>query len=98
VVTETTDVRLRIVQSEFDEGFDSGWHTHPGPVIVQVQEGLFKIYQDGCEPIAVHEGESYIEVPLVPVRAVAKGRIRWTTSQILPDGEAAQEPSVPPCQ
>ncbi|MCA1563271.1 MAG: hypothetical protein LC804_24470, partial [Acidobacteria bacterium] len=83
VVVDTTNVRLRIVQSEFENGFDSGWHTHPGPVIVQVQEGNFKIYQGGCEPIVVHAGDSYIEVPFVPVRAIAKGRIRWTTSQIL---------------
>lgn len=98
VVVDTTNVRLRIVQSEFDDGFDSGWHTHPGPVIVQVQEGTFKIYQGGCEPNVVHAGDSYIEVPFVPVRAVAKGRIKWTTSQILPVGFAAQDPAVPPCQ
>jgi quercetin dioxygenase-like cupin family protein len=98
VVTDTTDVRLRIIQSEFNSGFDSGWHTHPGPVIVQVQEGTFKIYQGGCEPIVVHEGDSYIEVPLVPVRAIAKGRIKWTTSQILPVGAAAQELTTDPCE
>jgi quercetin dioxygenase-like cupin family protein len=98
VVLDTTNVRLRIVQSEFEDGFDSGWHTHPGPVIVQVQEGNFKIYQGGCEPIVVHAGDSYIEVPFVPVRAVAKGRIIWTTSQILPAGFTAQDPAVPPCQ
>ena len=98
VVVDTSDVRLRIVQSEFENGFDSGWHTHPGPVIVQVQEGTFKIYQGGCEPIVVHAGDSYIEVPFVPVRAVAKGRIMWTTSQILPVEFAAQDPAVPPCQ
>jgi quercetin dioxygenase-like cupin family protein len=98
VVVDTSDVRLRVVQSEFESGFDSGWHTHPGPVIVQVQEGTFKIYQGGCEPVVVHAGDSYIEVPFVPVRAVAKGRIVWTTSQILPVELPAQDPAVPPCQ
>jgi quercetin dioxygenase-like cupin family protein len=98
VIIDTTDVRLRVVQSEFENGFDSGWHIHPGPVIVQVQEGNFKIYQGGCEPNVVHAGDSYIEVPFVPVRAIAKGRIRWTTSQILPVGFAAQDPAGPPCQ
>jgi quercetin dioxygenase-like cupin family protein len=97
-VTDTSNVRLRIIQSTFDEGFDSGWHTHPGPVIVQVQEGLFKIYQGGCEPKVVHEGETFVEVPLVPVRAIAKGRIRWTTSQILPLGEPPQTPAASPCR
>ena len=98
VVVDTSDVRLRVVQSAFENGFDSGWHTHPGPVIVQVQEGMFKIYQGGCEPVVVHAGDSYIEVPFVPVRAVAKGRIIWTTSQILPVELPPQDPAVPPCQ
>jgi quercetin dioxygenase-like cupin family protein len=98
VVVDTSDVRLRVVQSEFENGFDSGWHTHPGPVIVQVQEGTFKIYQGGCEPVVVHAGDSYIEVPFVPVRAIAKGRVVWTTSQILPLELPAQDPAVPPCR
>jgi len=98
VVTDTQDVRLRVVKSEFAEGFDSGWHSHPGPVIVQVEEGQFKIYQGGCEPRVVHAGETLIEVPLVPVRAIAQGHIKWTTSQILPVGFDAQEPAAAPCQ
>jgi hypothetical protein len=37
------EIRLRIVRSEFvpssdQPTFSSGWHTHPGPVIFQVQE------------------------------------------------------------
>ena len=98
VVVDTTNVRLRVVQSEFADGFDSGWHTHPGPVIVQVREGNFKIYQGGCEPHVVHEGETYVEVPFVPVRAVAKGRIAWTTSQILPAVEPPQTNIAGPCE
>ena len=97
VVIDTSNVRLRVVQSAFEEGFDSGWHTHPGPVIVQVQKGMFKIYQGGCEPKVVHEGETFVEVPLVPVRAISKGPIRWTTSQILPIPEPPQTPAASPC-
>ena len=99
VVTDTNTVRLRIVQSEFADGFDSGWHTHPGVVIVQVQEGYFKLYQGSCKPTVVQAGETYLEVPLVPVRAVAKGEIKWTTSQILPNnvGEPSQTVVASPC-
>ena len=46
VVIDTSNVRLRVVQSVFEEGFDSEWHTHPGPVIVQVQAEVF------CAPVA----------------------------------------------
>jgi quercetin dioxygenase-like cupin family protein len=97
VVTDTTSVRLRVIQSDFADGFDSGWHTHPGPTIVQVQDGFFKIYQGSCAPTVVHAGETYVETPLVPVRAVAKGEIKWTTSQILPAGEAPATNVASPC-
>ncbi len=44
VLVDTTSVHLRIVRTEAN-GFDSGRHTHPGPVIVQVQQGHFMLYQ-----------------------------------------------------
>jgi quercetin dioxygenase-like cupin family protein len=97
VVRDTTNVRLRVIQSDFADGFDSGWHTHPGVVIVQVQKGRFKIYQGSCKPTVVGKGETYLEVPFVPVRAVAKGSIKWTTSQILPAGEDPQTVAASPC-
>jgi quercetin dioxygenase-like cupin family protein len=97
VVVDTNTVRLRIIQSEFASGFDSGWHTHPGPVIVQVQEGQLKITQVSCHPRVLNRGDTLIEVPLVPVRAVAEGHVKWTTSQILPVGDPAQTPAADPC-
>jgi quercetin dioxygenase-like cupin family protein len=93
----TTDVRLRVVTGEFADGFDSGWHTHPGPVIVQVQEGAFKMYQNGCEPTVVQKGETFVEIPYVPIRAVAKGYIKWTTSQVLDAAGAFQTNVASPC-
>ena len=97
VARDTTDVRLRVIQSEFSDGFDSGWHTHPGPVIVQVQDGYFKIYQGSCQPTVVQKGETYLEVPLVPIRAVATGPVKWTTSQILPNADPPATPVASPC-
>jgi hypothetical protein len=103
VVRDTTNVRLRVIQSEFANGFDSGWHMHPGPVIVHVQRGYFKIYQglpgvEGtCEPTVVRKGETYLEAPFVPIRAVAKGEIQWTTSQILPASDSPATPVDNPC-
>jgi len=83
--------------NEYPQGYDSGWHTHPGPAIVQVQEGVFKIYQGGCEPKVVHEGESFIETPLVPVRAVSKGYIKYTTTLILPGSDPDRTIVSDPC-
>ena len=96
VLTDTTSVRLRIVRTAAD-GFDSGWHEHPGPAIVQVQEGYFKIYQRSCAPTIVAPGETYVEVPNLPVRAVANGEIKWTTTLIIPSGEPPLTPVESPC-
>jgi quercetin dioxygenase-like cupin family protein len=97
VATDTDNVHLRIVKSQFDAGFDSGWHTHPGPAIVQVQKGRFKLFQGSCEPMTVRAGESYIEVPSVPVLAVAKGEIEWTTTLLYESGQPAATPVASPC-
>jgi hypothetical protein len=65
-------IHSRVVStSAFD--YDSGWHIHPGPAIVQVREGSFQITQGSCTPKTVSTGDTYIEVPYVPVRAVATG-------------------------
>jgi quercetin dioxygenase-like cupin family protein len=97
IVTDTDNVHLRIVKSQFDDGFDSGWHTHPGPAIVQVQQGRFKIFDSSCTPTIVGAGETYIEVPNAPVLAVAKGEIEWTTTLIYESGQAAATPVASPC-
>lgn len=68
-------------------GFDSGWHVHPGLAIVQVESGSFQIYQGSCTPKTVNAGETFIEVPWKPVRAVATGSVTWTTSLLIPSGQ-----------
>jgi quercetin dioxygenase-like cupin family protein len=97
VLRDTNDVRLRVIASEFADGFESTWHVHPGPVIVQVQEGAFKIYQGSCQPTVVQAGETYIEIPFVPIKAVAKGPIKWTTTQIVPQADAPATDVSSPC-
>ena len=84
---------IRVVHTVADD-FDSGWHTHPGPAIVQVLSGEFKIYQEGCEPNVVHKGETFVEVPGVAVRAIAKGPIEWTTTLVIP-GPFGGNPAPP---
>lgn len=88
IVDEYGNVRLRIVESEYtptaaDPTYDSGWHTHPGPAIVQVKSGTFDITQVGCTPTKVGPGQTYIEIPNTPVRAVSEGAIKWTTTLLL---------------
>jgi hypothetical protein len=82
VITDTTNMHLR-VQRTVADGFDSGWHVHPGLAIVQVEEGSFQIYENGCTPKTVGAGDTFIEVPYQPVRAIATGHIVWTTSFVV---------------
>src|SRR5262245_18744733 len=88
LVDEYGNLRLRIVESDYtptaaDPVFDSGWHVHPGLAIVQVKSGTFDITQVGCTPTKVGPGQTFIEFPNSPVRAVSEGAIKWTTSLLL---------------
>ncbi len=97
VQTDSNNVRMRII-SFVASDYDSGWHTHPGPAIVQVTLGSFQVYQGSCTPKTVSAGDTYVEVPGVPVRAVAVGRINWTTTLIVPYGVSPLTPiSTSPC-
>jgi quercetin dioxygenase-like cupin family protein len=92
----TGGVHLRVVSTSASD-FDSGWHTHPGLVVVQVLQGSFQITQGSCTARAVNAGDTYIEVPYVPVRAVAVGRIVWTTTYILKTEDPVLTPAASPC-
>src|SRR3954447_2021650 len=96
IVRDSTNVHLRVVRSVADV-YDSGWHTHPGPAIVQVQEGSFQITQGTCTPVTVSAGETYVEVPWLPVRAVSLGHIVWTTTLLGPYEDALLTPTTSPC-
>lgn len=96
-VVDTSSVRLRVVQNDFPTGYDSGWHTHPGLVVVQVTEGKLKMYQANCKPVVVQAGETFVEVPMQALRAVADAAATWTTTLIVPVGVAPATPVASPC-
>jgi hypothetical protein len=100
VVVDTNVVRERIVTTTTDGNFSSGWHIHPGTVIIQVQEGYLKITQTTCHPNVIGPGETYLETPGVPVLAVADKAAKWTTTQIFPNshpGDADRVAATDPC-
>jgi hypothetical protein len=89
-------LHFRVVStSAFD--FDSGWHMHPGPAIVQVRQGSFQITQGSCTPRTVNAGDTFVEVPYLPIRAVATGYVAWTTTLFGRNEEALVTPVASPC-
>ena len=96
IIRDSTNVHLRVVRSVAD-AYDSGWHTHPGPAIVQVQEGSFQITQGRCTPVTVSAGQTFVEVPWLPIRAVATGHVVWTTTLFAPYEDALLTPTTSPC-
>ena len=96
IVRDSTNVHLRVVRSVAD-AYDSGWHVHPGPAVVQIQEGSFQITQGSCTPQTVSAGQTFVEVPFLPVRAVASGRVAWTTTLFGPYEDALLTPVASPC-
>jgi hypothetical protein len=98
VLADGTNIHFRVVKTVAN-GFDSGWHTHPGLVVVQVQEGSLQFTSQGsCTPKTVGANETYIEVPYTPVRAVATGPVVWTTTFMTRYEEPILTPvSTSPC-
>lgn len=78
VITDTTSVHLRVVRQTLDN-YDSGWHVHPGLVVVYVHEGSIQFYTNGCTPRTVGAGEFTIEPPHTPIRAFATHAVETVT-------------------
>ena len=96
VAADGGTLHYRVVRTSASD-YDSGWHIHPGPAIVQVTLGSFQITQGSCTPRTVNAGDTFIEVPYLPVRAVAVGRIEWTTTLIGRAEESLLTPVGSPC-
>jgi len=91
VMTDTTAVHLRIQRTAAD-GFDTGWHVHPGLSIVQVEQGSIQIYENGCTAKTLGPGDTFLEIPFQPVRAIGTGHDVWTTTLVLNGPDLFQIP------
>jgi quercetin dioxygenase-like cupin family protein len=54
-----TDVMVQT--ATFQSGATSGWHAHPGFVILAVKSGTLTRYGDNCRPQQFTAGQSFIE-------------------------------------
>jgi hypothetical protein len=56
---------LAVARVVFQPGGQSGWHTHPGPVFIQVISGVVTFYESDdpeCKPIVRSAGEGYLDL------------------------------------
>lgn len=56
---------LAVQSITFQPGGQSGWHTHPGPVFIQVVSGTMTFYKSDdptCTPIVRTAGQGYLDV------------------------------------
>ena len=96
-------VRIRDVQTSGAPAFTSGWHTHPGPVIVAMtatSAGTLTLYDAKCHGTTLSANQAYIETPNEPVlaRNESAANAEWVTTMIVPIGVPFTNPlAVGPC-
>jgi len=60
-----TDVAMQMITSP--PGASSGWHSHPGVVLVAVQSGTVTLYHADCDATQYGPGQAFVEVGDHPV-------------------------------
>jgi hypothetical protein len=56
---------LAVRSFSYAPGSFTGWHRHPGPVLIQVVKGTVTFYEGDdpdCSPIVVDSGEAYLDL------------------------------------
>lgn len=92
-LADGTDLRYRFERVVTDaSGFDSGWHIHPGLVIVQIEAGSVQFTQGSCTAKTYGPGDTIFEVPWKAARFVSSGAAVWTTTFLVP---SRQQLTVP---
>jgi hypothetical protein len=97
---EPTDVR--IVRLDFAAGSFSGWHHHPGLLIVSVASGSVTLTDSSCNSKTYGPGSPngavFTEGGDEPVEASSSGGAVAYVTTITPDGEPSRiEDDVPAC-
>ncbi len=79
VSKDTDNVRMR-VQHFSTNNFDSGWHYHPGLVVVQVEQGSLSYTGANCIRKTYGAGETFIEIPNTTARVQGVGYAKFTAT------------------
>ncbi len=75
-----TDVAVQTITSP--PGGSSGWHSHPGVVLVAVQSGTVTLYDAACHTTQYGPGQAFVEVgddPLLVRNNTASNAVLYVT-------------------
>lgn len=65
-----------VVTQSWDPGGYSGWHSHPGPVILVVTAGKLAVYDENCERRVFTAGQGFVEPVNEPMNVRNEGTVR----------------------
>jgi quercetin dioxygenase-like cupin family protein len=96
VTTGPTDIVTQVLT--FQPGGTSGWHGHPGAVLVVVNSGTFTRYDARCNARVYTAGQSFVEGPEVAmVRNSGSGPAESIATYLVPAGSALRTDAPSPC-
>ncbi|HXG19298.1 MAG TPA: cupin domain-containing protein [Methylomirabilota bacterium] len=81
------DVDIVTAQAAIAAGGYTGWHSHPGPVLVTVTQGILTLYTaPDCQRHVYHAGEGFVEKNPIVHLARNEGSVeaKFTTTFIIP--------------
>jgi quercetin dioxygenase-like cupin family protein len=71
-----------------------GWHSHTGPVIVQIRKGAMTLYDEACNAQVVFAGQAFVENVTGDhahtVRNEGGEDLEWTGTSLIPVGAAGR--------
>ena len=85
-------------QVTFAPGAYSGWHHHPGVILVLVKSGTVTLWDENCQKTAYSAGQVFIEGGTEPMNVSNEGSVTAVdvATQVAPAGSAFRIEDDPP--
>jgi quercetin dioxygenase-like cupin family protein len=80
-------VDVIVQRGDFVGKSNTGWHQHPGLIVVTVKSGTLVVH-NGCRTATYTAGQAFIEPPLKPIMVEALADAQVFTTLIVPAGRA----------
>jgi quercetin dioxygenase-like cupin family protein len=77
-IDESKPSDIVVVTTAYEPGGYSGWHSHPGPVVVAVTKGQLKLTNGDCKSKTYHKGDIFREHPGQVYNGVDNGKTPTT--------------------